>query len=110
MNDAPEMIGIRLDDMTLERKVIDRNNEILRLREEIERLNGMWSDSMVSREEIRAEREEFRAEVERLKREMRRYLPVLDALEASHSAWQWYTDGTGIATLNGYRAALKEQK
>jgi len=53
--------------------------------------------------------EALEAKVERLGKEMLRYLPVLEALEANPSAWEWYTDGTGIATLNGYRATLEEE-
>lgn len=38
--------------------------------------------------------------------EMQRYLPVLEALECDPTLWIAYTKGTGIATTNGYRAAL----
>ena len=52
------------------------------------------------------------ARVAELEREMRMHLPILNALERNTSTWEWYTDGTGVATLNGYRAALagKENK
>jgi hypothetical protein len=38
--------------------------------------------------------------------EMKRYLPVLERAEADPELWQRLTQGTGIATLNGYRNAL----
>lgn len=50
------------------------------------------------------------AEIERLRSEMRRYLPVLERLEAMPSAWIELTAGTGIATLNSYRFALTTTK
>ena len=52
--------------------------------------------------------DEQQRKIDRIQDEMRRYLPILEALEAKPSSWEWFTDGTGIATLNGYRAALKE--
>ena len=41
-----------------------------------------------------------------MQREMNRYLPVLERAEADPILWQQLTAGLGIATLNGYRAAL----
>ena len=38
--------------------------------------------------------------------EMLRYLPVLERVEADSELWARLTDGLGIATLNGYRAAI----
>ena len=38
--------------------------------------------------------------------EMRRYLPIIDAIEKDPALWWRLTAGTGIATANGYRAAL----
>jgi hypothetical protein len=38
--------------------------------------------------------------------ELLRYLPVLERAEADPELWARLTAGTGIATLNGYRAAL----
>lgn len=38
--------------------------------------------------------------------EMLRYLPVLERAEADSELWARLTDGLGIATLNGYRAAI----
>lgn len=38
--------------------------------------------------------------------EMLRYLPVLERAEADPDLWSRLTDGLGIATLNGYRAAI----
>ena len=52
-----------------------------------------------------------KADLARAREEMKRHLPILEALERSPFLWSSYTDGTGIATLNGYRAALApEQK
>jgi len=44
-----------------------------------------------------------------LVREMGRYLPVINRAEDSE-IWGDLTDGTGIATANGYRAALVKAK
>ncbi len=38
--------------------------------------------------------------------EMRRYLPILEAMEADSTLWAAYTRDTGVATTNGYRAAI----
>lgn len=38
--------------------------------------------------------------------EMLRYLPVLERAEADPELWGRLTEGLGIATLNGYRAAI----
>jgi hypothetical protein len=38
--------------------------------------------------------------------EMRRYLPVLERAESDPELWARLTEGLGIATLNGYRAAI----
>ena len=38
--------------------------------------------------------------------EMIRYLPVLERAESDTELWARLTDGLGIATLNGYRAAI----
>jgi hypothetical protein len=40
--------------------------------------------------------------------EMQRHLPVLEELERTISWWDCLTQGTGIATLNGYRNAIKK--
>lgn len=41
--------------------------------------------------------------------EMLRYLPVLERIENDMPAiWYEMTQGTGIATLNGYREAIKK--
>lgn len=39
--------------------------------------------------------------------EMRRYLPVLERLERDPEAWVKFA-GAGLATVNGYRAALSK--
>lgn len=41
-----------------------------------------------------------------LHEEMLRYLPILDRAEADPEIWESLTEGTGIATANGYRAAI----
>lgn len=46
-------------------------------------------------------------DVDRAIREMKRYLPVLEMAESVNSLWAELTNGTGIATLNGYKAALE---
>ena len=38
--------------------------------------------------------------------EMLRYLPILERAEADPEIWEKLTDGLGIATANGYRAAI----
>lgn len=38
--------------------------------------------------------------------EMVRHLLILERLEADPELWERMTEGTGIATLNGYRAAI----
>lgn len=38
--------------------------------------------------------------------EMVRYLPVIEAAERDPALWERLTAGTGIATANGYRAAI----
>jgi hypothetical protein len=43
-----------------------------------------------------------------LLKEMRRYLPVITYLEQNYpSIWAAATQGTGIATANGYKAAIQ---
>lgn len=39
--------------------------------------------------------------------EMARYLPILERAEANPEIWAKLTAGTGIATANGYRHAMK---
>jgi hypothetical protein len=57
------------------------------------------------------------AEVRRLERlntkmadEMTRYLPVIECAENMPSTWEMLTRDTGIATANGYRAAIAAMK
>lgn len=38
--------------------------------------------------------------------EMLRYLPIIERAEADAELWERLTEGTGIATANGYRAAI----
>lgn len=40
--------------------------------------------------------------------EMKRYLPLLERIEADPSLWERATVSLGIATLNGYRAAISK--
>ncbi len=39
--------------------------------------------------------------------EMERYLVILERAESHPKIWAFITEGTGIATANGYRAAIK---
>lgn len=41
-----------------------------------------------------------------LRAEMLRYLPIIERAEADPGLWELLTAGTGIATANGYRAAI----
>lgn len=50
------------------------------------------------------------ADNERLKREMKRHLPILERIMDMPELWESITGGTGIATLNGYRAAIEGGK
>jgi len=52
--------------------------------------------------------DKLQAKVEQLREIMRRHLPILEALEVDLASWDWFADGTGITTLNEYRATLKE--
>lgn len=49
---------------------------------------------------------ELRESHDRMLAEMKRYLPVLEKLEKDDD-WNYFTDGTGIATANGYRDTIK---
>jgi hypothetical protein len=46
----------------------------------------------------------------KLASEMQRYLPLLERIEADLALWERMTVFIGIATLNGYRAALAAAK
>lgn len=48
-------------------------------------------------------------ETKRLRAEAERYLPVLERAEADPEVWDRLTAGLGIATLNGYRAAIAQK-
>jgi hypothetical protein len=48
-------------------------------------------------------------QIERLRREMRRHLEILERAERDRFLWDRLATGTGVATLNGYRAALEEK-
>lgn len=47
-----------------------------------------------------------------LLKEMERYLPILERAEemGGGGVWGTLTDGTGIATINGYKAAIAKAK
>ena len=64
--------------------------------------------SALANPNITAYAQSLAAENERLRAEMRRYLPVLERLEGS-PLWHDFTLGLGIATLNGYRAAIAKE-
>jgi hypothetical protein len=53
-----------------------------------------------------SEVDRLRERVEELEAEMRRLLPVLNRAEALTGFWGRITEGTGVATLNKYRALL----
>lgn len=53
---------------------------------------------------------ELQAEIAQLRSEMLRYLPVINKAEQYRQTWAFLTEGTGIATANGYRAALGQEK
>ncbi len=53
---------------------------------------------------------ELQAEIVQLRGEMLRYLPVINKAEQYRHTWDFLTEGTGIATANGYRAALQQEK
>ena len=61
-------------------------------------------------EAYRAGKEAGEAERDRLRDEMQRYLPVIERCENLPALWAWCTRGTGIATANGYRKALQEDR
>ena len=75
---------------------------------EIEMLQGSLEEWRLDFAGLKEDNARLRRAIKKHKDEMRRYLPILEALEAKPSSWEWFTDGTGIATLNGYREALKE--
>jgi hypothetical protein len=52
------------------------------------------------------QRDELKRQNEELLAEMRRFLPLIERLEANPSLWVDLTSGLGIATANGYRAAI----
>lgn len=53
---------------------------------------------------------ELQAEIALLRSEMRRYLPLIEKAEQYRHTWDFLTEGTGIATANGYRAALQQKE
>lgn len=53
---------------------------------------------------------ELQAEIAQLRSEMLRYLPLIEKAERWSSTWAFLTEGTGIATANGYRAALQQEQ
>lgn len=53
---------------------------------------------------------ELQAKIAQLRSEMLRYLPLIEKAEQYHHTWAFLTEGTGIATANGYRAALQQEK
>lgn len=42
--------------------------------------------------------------------EMERYLPVIERAESEPETWARLTNGTGLATANGYRAAIRRAR
>jgi hypothetical protein len=58
-----------------------------------------------SKDEVEANAKVMAAAPE-MKDELLRHLPILERIEADPELWDKLTKGTGIATLNGYRAAI----
>jgi hypothetical protein len=87
---------------------------VTKLQEQIERLKEA-ADRIIELEEENAKiligayglREQQQQEIERLRREMRRHLEILERAERDRFLWDRLATGTGVATLNGYRAALE---
>lgn len=67
------------------------------------RVADTWSSAIPHDE--RAANARLIAAAPELLAEMKRYLPILEQCEQG-TRWAKYTEGTGIATLNGYRAAI----
>lgn len=40
--------------------------------------------------------------------ELKRYLPIIEKAEADPEIWGKLTEGTGVATANGYRFVIKK--
>lgn len=53
---------------------------------------------------------ELQEELAQLRSEMLRYLPLIEKAEQYRHTWTFLTEGTGIATANGYRAALQQKE
>lgn len=53
---------------------------------------------------------ELQAEIDQLRSAMHTYLPLINRAEQYHHTWAFLTEGTGIATANGYRAALQQKE
>jgi len=53
---------------------------------------------------------ELQSEIAQLRSEMLRYLPVINKAEQYRHTWDFLTEGTGISTANGYRAALQQKE
>ena len=53
---------------------------------------------------------ELQEEITQLRSEMLRYLPVINKAEQYRHTWAFLTEGTGIATANGYLAALQQKE
>lgn len=49
----------------------------------------------------------IRAAAPQMLREMKRYLVIIERCEDMGEFWDFITSGTGIATANGHRAAIK---
>lgn len=66
----------------------------------------MVSDLKRQRDQLEHMRDQLEHMNDVRSREMQRYFPVLQRLEANPELWVEITEGLGIATLEGYRAAL----
>ena len=79
------------------------------LEAEIERLKDMeqaYLEEVKLRLELEVEIERLTNRIAYLQHEMKRHLPILETLYANAYEWETCAAGTGVATLNGYRAAL----
>lgn len=69
-----------------------------------------WDEGGCHEGELLDKMQKLERQRNELLREMERYLPVLQHLENSPAAWEHYTKGLGIATLNGYKSAIANAK
>lgn len=88
--------------------------ELVQLRAQVAELTAQRDDAAACLQKAfdysggkNAECAQLRAANERLRAEMLRYLPVICGAEKMPEAWSLITLGTGVATANSYREALR---